>query len=117
MQEITLGDGSPLEATGRGTVELNMNISNDKTQCSQLYDVLYVPQLSYNLLSVAKATKTGKTFKFALSSCCILDEKERVVATATKSGNLDHLNCVSQKTVPAAMKCASSEDTKEHVWH
>ena len=45
-QEITLGDGYSVEATGRGTVELNMNISSDKTQRCQLYDVLYVPQLS-----------------------------------------------------------------------
>ena len=46
-----------------------------------------------------------------------MDEKERVLPTATKSGNLYHLNCASQKAVPAAMKYASSEDTKEHVWH
>ena len=116
-QEITLGDGYSVEATGRGAVELNMNISSDKTQRCQLYDVLYVPQLFYNLLSVAKATKTGKVFEFAQSSCSILDEKEIVVATTTKSGNLYHFNRANQKAVPAAMKCASSEDTKEHVWH
>ncbi len=59
-QEVTLGDGYSVEATGCGTVRLNMQLTDDKTKECKMSDVLYVPQLSYNLLSVSKATQSGK---------------------------------------------------------
>ena len=46
-----------------------MNISNNEVQRCQLFDILFVPQLSYNLQSFSKATQLGKTFELAQSSC------------------------------------------------
>ena len=51
-QDITLGDGYALNATAKGTVELKKYLANGKSQKCRLHDVLYVPELSYNLLSV-----------------------------------------------------------------
>ncbi len=59
-QEVTLGDGYSVEATGCGTVRLKMQLTDDKTKECKMSDVLYVPQLSYNLLSMSKATESGK---------------------------------------------------------
>ena len=70
-QDITLGDGYAVNATAKGTVELNMYLTIGKSQKCRLHDVLYVPKLSYNLLSVAKVTSSGKSFKFADSNCSI----------------------------------------------
>ena len=80
-QEISLGDGHIVKATGKGTVLLKIAISQNQIQKCELKDVLFVPELSYNLLSVSKLTKAGKIMKFVSSQCTILDENQRIVAT------------------------------------
>ena len=56
-----------------------------------LHDVLFVPELAYNLLSVAKATQDGVSVVFNNCECCIYDQDEKSLAKATKSGRLYHL--------------------------
>ena len=60
-QQVTLGDGSPLEGPAEGTVKLEMILPDGNTQKCKLENVLYVPKLSYSLLSVSKASEAGKT--------------------------------------------------------
>ena len=74
-QEIIVGDGQSVQATGRGDVILRMNVPNGKIQKCKLPDVLYVPDLSYNHLSVSKAPNNGKSFEFGQSHCNIIDNK------------------------------------------
>jgi hypothetical protein len=69
-EKVTLGDGHWLNVIGRGTVELVMNLPRGKRRC-KLYDVLFVPGLSYNLLSISKVSKMGKVAKFSESGCQI----------------------------------------------
>ncbi len=57
--------------------------------------MLYVPKLSYSLLSVSKASNAGKTTVFDRSGCKILNEQKKVIAFATRVGNL--LNIVDQR--------------------
>ena len=56
-------------------------------------EVLYIPSLAYNLLSVPKATEAGKTVTFGETQGEIVDEEGEVVAIATKTGSLYYLNC------------------------
>ena len=58
--EVTLGDGHTLKAIGSGVVSLKMKLPNSTSSRCNVQDVLYVPALSYNLLSVAKAAESGK---------------------------------------------------------
>ena len=58
-QEIVLGDGHTLDAVGIGDVVLNL-VVDGKIKKRQLRDVLYVPRLTCNLLSVSKTTETEK---------------------------------------------------------
>ena len=51
-QQVTLGDGSLLEGPAEGTVKLDMILPGGSTQKCNLKNVLYVPKLSYSLLSV-----------------------------------------------------------------
>ena len=109
---VVLGDGHVSEATGRGTVKLMVNLPNNKTKECKLQDVLYVPKLSYNLLSVARATKFKKKVKFTDSGCYILDEKHKLVAKATRSGSLYYLDyCVERHSAEVA------ENEKPDIWH
>ena len=49
---------------------------------------MYVPKLSYNLLSVSKASEARKTTKFDTCGYKILNQQKKVIAVATKHGNL-----------------------------
>ena len=57
-QEVTLGDGHILQGTAEGIVTLETLLPDSN---SKMCRVLVV---SYNLLSVSKAFKAGKTTKF-----------------------------------------------------
>ena len=114
-EKITLGDGYSVEALGKGTIELILRVSAGKQQRCNLYETLYVPNLSYNLLSVAKATSQGTTFVFDESKCQIIKNR-KTIGAATKFGNLYYLNCVEKRTAHAAAYC-SNGDTHEEIWH
>ena len=83
--DVVLGDGRALTAVGRGEVVLDMVLPNGESKLCTLCDVLYVPQLSHNLISVTKATQTGKVVKFTKSACYLLSKKHQMVAKATQS--------------------------------
>ncbi len=87
-QEITLGDGHTLDGTGIGTVKIETLLPYGNTRNCRL---LYVPKLSYNLLSVSKASEAGNTTKFSRLGCEIIDRKGKVAAFATKAGSLYYL--------------------------
>ena len=82
-----------LEAVGKGVVALKLKLEDGKTITGQLNYVLYVPQLTYNLLSISTVTRLGKRVEFYRSYCNIIDNKERIIATGTKRGNLYYLRC------------------------
>ena len=57
---ITLGDGHSLQATGRGKVTLKMKLPLDRVETCTLHNVLLVPGLAYNLLSIMAASRRRK---------------------------------------------------------
>ena len=65
-QEFSLGDGHLFKATGKGTVLLQIATGQYQIQRCELEDVLFVPELSYNLLSDSKIAKAGKIIKFRI---------------------------------------------------
>ena len=82
--DVVLGDGRALMAVAKGKVVLDMVLPNSESKLCKLHDVLYVPKLSYNLLSIAKASRKGKIMEFPKSACYMLDQKHRMVVKATK---------------------------------
>ena len=69
---VTLGDGHVLKATAQGIVRLKMMYDCGTCKC-KLHDVLHVPDLPYNLLSVSKAVEKGINLKFDQSRRVICD--------------------------------------------
>lgn len=51
---VTLGDGKPVYSHGKGNVNLQMDQRKNKD--TERHNLLYVPQLSCNVLSVGQAT-------------------------------------------------------------
>ena len=77
---MSLGDGHSQDAVGIGTVILGAEqLSGDVKRC-RLKDVLYVPKLTFNLISVAKVTSANKRIIFKEDGCQILDGDGSVVA-------------------------------------
>ena len=111
--DVTLGDGHTLEATGQGTVSLMMNLSDGSSRKSRLLDVLFVPSLMYNLLSVSKAAESGKEAKFDKHGCKILSAGSRVIAEAQRHGSLYYLDCRADE------QAAISQHTSKRTipWH
>uniref|UniRef100_A0A1X7UD16 CCHC-type domain-containing protein n=1 Tax=Amphimedon queenslandica TaxID=400682 RepID=A0A1X7UD16_AMPQE len=72
-QSVTLGDGHTLEGVGKGVVALKLELEGGKTITG---DVLYVPELAYNLWSISKVTKLGKRVDFYKSHCNIIDDNK-----------------------------------------
>jgi hypothetical protein len=61
---VTLGDGKVLNVAGQGIAYLKMKLSAGSMRRCKLLDVLYVPGLAYNLLSVSKAAESGNGCKW-----------------------------------------------------
>ena len=115
FQEVTLGDGHALEATGQGTVSLEMRLSDEKTKRCVLHNVLYVPKLSYNLLSVTRVSESGKVVKFDNAGCQILNKHNKLTAVATKVGSLYYLEY--KELEKNQQMCAVEKESKERLWH
>ena len=90
--DVVLGDGRALVAVGRGKVVLDMVLPSGELKPCTLRDVLCVPSLSYNLLSVAKASQRGRKVKFTQSACYVVDKCHKMVAKATRVGSLYQLD-------------------------
>ena len=109
-EKVTLEDGRSLDAVGRGTVELVMKLPGGKRQRCSLQGVLFVPDLSYSLLSVSKASEAGKVTRFGKSGCQILNTSNKLIACATMCGSLYMLEFERCNYAHAAL-------TKEDAWH
>ena len=83
------------------------------TKCT-LTNVLLVPNLSYSLLSVSKAYSAGKATRFDKRGCEILNSRKKVIAFATRIGNLYHLeHCRKSREVVTA----ADKGSNEKLWH
>ena len=88
---VMLGDGCVLKATAQGIVSLKMTYDCGTRKC-KLHDLLHVPHLSYNLLSVSKAVEKGVSVMFDESRYVIHDTNQTIITVPAKAGGLYHTN-------------------------
>ena len=77
-QEVTVHKGSSCEGPAEKTVKLDVILPSGNTQKCRLENVLFFSKLSFSLLSVSKASESGKAMKFNKSGCQILKKRENV---------------------------------------
>ena len=99
---------------GTGAVEVKLKLPGGESKIGRLGEVLYVPTLAYNLLSVAKATEAGKMVKFGETQGEIIDEEGEVVAMASKTGSLYYLRC--EPMINERINSATDQ-AGENLWH
>jgi len=85
--KIILGDNSSIPATGLGWLVVNMN-ADDVRKRVVLQDVLYVPEMGGNLLSVSHMARRGAEMRFKGEACKILDRHEDLMCLGQLHGNL-----------------------------
>ena len=113
-QQVTIGDGRTLEAVGTGVVSLKLKLLEGEFEIGRLSDVLYVPKLAYNLLSVPRVTELEKEVIFDELQGHILNDQGELVAMASKTGSLYYLHC---EPLAKPHINAVSDSTNEKLWH
>lgn len=94
---MVVADNTKLRAAKRGTVTISVSLSG-KIHNITVENVLYVPNLNVNLLSVRKITKKGYVMTFDEHFCKIVNNKRRVVAIAEPANNIYQVK-QSSKTI------------------
>lgn len=107
VNEITVANNQKISVHGIGTCVINVN-NTDVT----INDVLYVPDLSANLISVGQTIKHGNSVVFDAKGCKIVNEMGSVIATASLTDNIYQLNCTSDNGISFAAKT-----NKMDLWH
>jgi len=93
----------------KGTV--NICVSNDKnTETIVAEDVLYVPKLAANLLSVSKITEKGYNVLFMMDECAIMDGRNIVVAKGQRCDGVYQLVSSKKKAMVATTE-------NYNLWH
>lgn len=116
LVEVQLGDGKVLKATGRGAVTLFTVPHGGKHKKCKLQNVLLAPNLSYNLLSVSKATEAGYSVSFEDSACKTTRADGVIIAIGRKVGCLHYLD-FQRETESSNSAKADSDLSKEMLWH
>jgi hypothetical protein len=90
-QKIFLADGKVINCTGIGSgVFMGVNEKKELVKVN-ISDVLYVPQLQGNLLSVNSLVKKGFKVEFAEEGCQILKENQTIVVGKAKTTGIYQL--------------------------
>ena len=82
---IEIADGTYLIGEATGTVTLHLNIDQDTI--IQLKNVVYVPKLAANLLSVTCMTEKGASVSFENGHCIIKQGNQTIQAKLTSGAN------------------------------
>ena len=113
---VTLGDGRKINIQGSGDVSIKL--SNDGVGCNiRLKNVLYVPQLATNLISLPKTTSSGLKVHLDGNSCTILTQDGRICAKGIKKNNLYTLERTPDFIEETAESAFISEESTMKLWH
>ncbi len=87
---VELGNNNVATVSGSGSVDLTLLVDNKPKKC-RLSNVLHVPDLGYQLLSVTTLDKSGLKISFYSRKCQIM-KNNTLIATGSMIGNLYRLD-------------------------
>lgn len=109
---ITVASKSPLPVESMGKVNLLMNGNEDSK--IQVREVLYIPKLAANLLSVSAMVKNGCKVNFRDKGCDIYNPDGKLICSATLTNNLYLLN--TRREVFSNLTCSDGVNDVV-LWH
>lgn len=104
---VRLGNSNTAAVVGSGCIKIRINVHGRIRECN-LRNVLHVPTLGYQLLSVPTLDKSGLETLFK-SGRAFISSQTRLLATATLQGNLYRLDTSNVKTALVSAQM--------NVWH
>ncbi len=90
--KVYLGDDSTVNALGIGNIKVIMETPSGPIP-GMFKDVLYVPGLVKNLLSVSRSAVNGVRAFFDVCECQLIDKSGEIVGVAVRDGNLYVVKC------------------------
>jgi hypothetical protein len=108
-----MGDDIVLEAIDKGTIKATMQVGG-KLSHATITQVLHVPKMKNNLISVSKVISKGFKVEFDNDGCKVNDVQGVVVAEAQRVKNLYLLNLKVHKDTT---HIANSLDEGVMLWH
>jgi hypothetical protein len=97
----------------RGTGNVKIKVSNE----NNLNNVMYVPDLRSNLLSVGKITDKGSTVIFENNKVYILDKDGKEIMIGQKINHLYYVRDILDKKEETAASTMNISRTKIQEWH
>jgi hypothetical protein len=109
---VTVASGQTTEATGRGKVVIQLQLGNSSMEVA-LQEVLLVPQLDGNLVSVKKLVNNGFSVMFTGEDCFLINGDEKLLIA--KYRNKLYTLCETEKCFKA--NAFDESDKCIHEWH
>ena len=113
---VKLGDGRKIDVCGSGEVCVQV-YNGSKGSEIMLKNVLYVPNLATNLISLPKTTLNGLKVFFAGNSCTISTKHGKTCAKGIKKGNLYTLMGKARSSVQTEESMFMEEQNRTRLWH
>lgn len=119
-EQVRIADGNILRAEAIGDIEIYSK--PDDSGPLVFKDVLYLKDIATNLLSISKIVKKDKRVIFDKNGCRVLDENNKVVATATEVNGMYKLDAEKCSSSPKAenpeKSCLLSKSADNvDLWH
>lgn len=111
---VVVGNGERIEAKGKGKVRIFIDTNKGKREV-ELQDVLWVPELYDNLISVSKLTKGNKSVEFVDNRCYLKDGSLRL-QIGTKDGGLYKI-LEAERVFSATPETIFNVERCIHDWH
>ena len=116
-KKVFMGNDGMVEAVGMGSIVVEIDVKS-KLQRIRFKDVLHMPKLHANLLSVSKLVSGGLKVHFSMMGCVVRAAHIKMLATTSREGNLYQVVCKKVNVVEVATLAHSSpNDESLELWH
>jgi hypothetical protein len=115
---IVLGEGNKILANEAGDIPMRLKLHNSDFDCI-LTDVLYVPDMKRNLISMLGWKKQHITCETTLNGPCIIKEDNSVIGQVLDNNNLLPVTVVPlrQSVTQTASAAVTGYANKLELWH
>jgi hypothetical protein len=116
-RNVHMGDDSIVEAIGMGSILVEVMVKGQIRRI-KIKDVLHVPKLYANLLSVSKILSSGCKVQFNMNECIVRAFDGEVIAIALREGNLYQMTFTKVCEMHVAnLAQISTIDGALELWH
>lgn len=110
-KSVQMRDKSTAVVTGERSVSLQIMVGNNVMTCN-LEKVLYVPSLSYSLISVGAITQRDLTFTFEKMKVVSICRSGIVYAEGSREGTLYKLDTIETSSPASLVACVAGLQTR-----